>query len=84
MLSISTAPLFRVSESSYILIFFFSSSFYRRNCSPTELVSLRMEKELWDLSLVLLSSSSWSFMLLMASVSFSFSQRSLRGKVKGK
>ena len=84
MLSISTAPLFKVKESSYILIFFFNSSFYIRNCSLIEFVSFRMEKDAWDLSLLVRSSSSWSFMLLIASVSFSFSHRSLTGNVNGK
>ena len=84
ILSISTAPRFRVRESSYIFIFFFSYSFSAISSSSNALDSLIIEKELWDLLLLALRPSSWSFMLLIASVIFSFSQRSFSGNVNGK
>lgn len=84
MVSISTAPLFCVNASSYIFIFFLSYSFSTTTCSPITFDSVIIEKEDIDLSLLTLSYSNCYLIDLMASVNFSFSQKSFIVKVNGK
>jgi hypothetical protein len=83
MLSISTAPLFWVNDSSYILIFFFNSSFSSLSWSPTNADSDKMENEVCDLSLFVRSSSSWSLNVLIAYTILSFSEISCKLNVNG-